>query len=117
MEKCSTFFQCKVTSTVQRLVLELDIAGISYPRNYSLEMYYMPSTYALKALSTQYQNSLVHHDQMIRGLENLPYKDRMREQGAFQPGEKKASGEPYSGLPIPEGGLQENWGGTFYKDM
>lgn len=117
MEKCSTFFQCKVTSTVQRLVLELDIAGISYPRNYSLEMYYMPSTYALKALSTQYQNSLVHHDQMIRGLENLPYKDRMREQGAFQPGEKKASGRLDSFLPVPDGGSKESCRGICYKDI
>ena len=29
---------------------------------------------------------------MIRGLEPLPYKDRLRELGLFQPGEKKAAG-------------------------
>jgi len=26
-------------------------------------------------------------------------------------------GRPYSSLPVPEGGLQESWRGTFYKDM
>jgi len=49
---------------------------------------------------------------VIRGLEHLPYKDRLRA-GALQPGEEKAPGRPYRGLPVPEGGLQESWGGTF----
>jgi len=34
-----------------------------------------------------------------------------------QPGEEKASGRPFCSLPIPEGGPQENWIGTFYKGM
>jgi len=53
---------------------------------------------------------------MIRGLEHLPYGDRLRA-GAVQPGEENAPEGPYSGLPVPEGGLQESWGGTFYKGM
>ena len=36
---------------------------------------------------------------------------------ALQPREEKAPEEPYKGLPGPEGGLQESWGGTFSKDM
>ena len=36
-----------------------------------------------------------------------------REQGLFSP-EKSLKG-PYSGLPVLKGGLQESWGGTFYK--
>jgi len=37
--------------------------------------------------------------------------------GAVQPGEEKAAGRPYSGLPVHEGGLQESWRGTFYKGL
>ena len=37
--------------------------------------------------------------------------------GAVQHGEEKAPGRPYSCLPLPEGGLQESWGGTFYKGI
>jgi len=44
---------------------------------------------------------------MIRGLEHLPYGDRLRA-GAVQPGEENAPEGPYSGLPVPEGGLQES---------
>jgi len=32
--------------------------------------------------------------------------------GAFHPEGEKALGGPYSGLPVPEGVLQESWGGT-----
>ena len=39
---------------------------------------------------------------MIRGLEHLPYKDRLRMLGALQPGEEKAPGGPNKGLPVPE---------------
>lgn len=44
-----------------------------------------------------------------KGLEHLPYKDKLRE--------KRATGEPYSSLPLPEWGLQESWRGTFSKVM
>ena len=37
--------------------------------------------------------------------------------GAVQPGEENTPGRPYSSLPVPEGGLQESWRGTFYKDI
>jgi len=37
--------------------------------------------------------------------------------GAVQPGEEKALGWLYSSLPVPKGGLQESWRGTFHKDM
>ena len=44
---------------------------------------------------------------MIRGLEQLPY-EVLR---LFSLEKKR----PYSGLLVPEWGLQESWGGTFYK--
>ena len=47
---------------------------------------------------------------MIRGLEHLPCEDRGA--GDLQPVEEKAPGIPYRGLPVPEVGLQESWGGT-----
>ena len=52
----------------------------------------------------------------IRGLEHLSYDDKLRA-GALQSGEGKAFGRPDSGLPVPEGGLQESWDGTFSKCM
>jgi len=53
---------------------------------------------------------------MIRGLEHLSYEDRLRV-GVVQPGQEKAAGRPCCGLPVPEGGLQESWRGTFYKGL
>ena len=44
--------------------------------------------------------------EVIRGLEHLPYRDKIRELGkALQPGEEKASGEYYSSLSESEGDL------------
>jgi len=50
---------------------------------------------------------------MIRGLEYLSYEDRLRELGLFNSEEKA----PYNTLPVPEGGLQEGWRGTFHKGV
>ena len=50
---------------------------------------------------------------MIKGLENLPCENRLRELGLFRL--DKALGKSYSGLPVPERGLQKSWGGTFHK--
>ena len=43
----------------------------------------------------------------------LPLQGQVQRAGAPQPGEDKALRGPYSGLPVPEGDLQESWGGTF----
>ena len=49
---------------------------------------------------------------IIRGLS---YRDKLRELGLLSL--EKAPEGPYSGFPIPEGHLQEIWGGTFYKHV
>jgi len=41
---------------------------------------------------------------MIRGLEHLSYKERLRA-GVVQPGEEKAAGRPYSSFSVLKGGL------------
>jgi len=54
---------------------------------------------------------------MVGGLEHPCYEERLKRVGAVQPGEEKAPGRPYSSLPVPEGGLQETWGGTSHKGL
>ena len=56
-----------------------------------------------------------HRDDQKAGAP--PLQGQAEIAGAVQPGEEKAPRRPYSGLPVPEEGLQESWGGTFYKGM
>ena len=51
----------------------------------------------------------------IRALQTL--QGQVERAGALQPGEEKSPRRPYSNLPVPERGLQESWGGTFYNGM
>jgi len=50
---------------------------------------------------------------MIKGLEHLSYKERLRELGLFCEKEK-APGRVHCGLPVLEGSLQAGGGLTFY---
>lgn len=54
---------------------------------------------------------------MVRGAEAPALQGQAQRAGAFQPGEERAPRRLYSSLPVPEGGLQESWGGTFNKGM
>ena len=54
-----------------------------------------------------------HEDDLKAGAP--PLRGQAKRAGALQLGEEKTPRRPYSGLPVPEGGLQERWGGTFYK--
>ena len=56
--------------------------------------------------------------EMTRGLKHLLYEYRLRELELFNLEKRRLRWELiYSVLPVPEGGLQESWGGTFYKGM
>ena len=55
--------------------------------------------------------------EMIPGLHTPLLRGQAERVGTVQPGEEKAPGRPYSSLPVPEGGLQESWRGTFHKGV
>ena len=44
-----------------------------------------------------------------------PFSERAERAGGLQPGKESALVIPHRSLPVPEGGLQQSWGGTFYK--
>ena len=54
---------------------------------------------------------------MVRRLEHLSCEDRLRELGLFSLEKRRLWRDLTSSLPVPKGGLQERWGGTFYKVM
>ena len=43
--------------------------------------------------------------EMIRGLEHLPYKDRLRELGVFSLEKRRLWGDLYCSLSVPKGNL------------
>ena len=54
-----------------------------------------------------------HEDDQKAGAS--PLQQQAERIGALQTGEEKALGGLYSSFAVPEGGLQESWGGTFSR--
>jgi len=53
---------------------------------------------------------------MTKGVENLSYEKRLRGLGLFRLEKRRLWGHLIV-APVPEGGLQASWRGTFYKGM
>ena len=110
-QKASRILGCikrRVTSREREVILPLYSVLVKLHLKYCIQIW-----------GTQHKNmELVEQVQrratkMIRELEHLPYVGRLRELGLFSL--EKTLRTCYSSLPVPEGGLQESCGGTFYK--
>ena len=53
---------------------------------------------------------------MIKGLENLPYEERLKELGLFSLGEEKAQGGPHHSIPVLKGWLQRGRRLSLHKE-
>jgi len=77
--------------------------------------------YCIQFWSPQHKKEIVFGDGPEEGHEDdqraeaPPLGGQVERAEVVRRGDEKALRRPYSSLPVPEGDLQESWGGTFYK--
>lgn len=52
---------------------------------------------------------------MIKGFENLPYEDRLKELGIFSPEKRLLGREPHHSFPVLKGHYEEDRGSAFTR--
>ena len=92
-----------VTSRLTKVILTLCSALVSPHLQYCIHFWSPQQKKDMEQLEQVQRRTM----KMTGGLDHLPSRGQAERAGALQPGEEKALGRPYSGLPVPEGAYRK----------